>query len=156
MPTVRLAKALKIKSRIARDVADLGKTIREHNCVMEGSERPADIKQAYDSLLKKTALLAQVKSAIHIANGPILEQIFKMSEDKRTLQLLESLDTANGTKSVSPYGGEVAEYESAIDGPAALEESQRIKKQIDRLQDEIDEFNAQTDVELPQEAVDTV
>ena len=91
--------------------------------------------------------MAKTKAVIQVANGPIHEKIYEMAELRGALLFLQHLDTKGG-KNVYGYQGDLVDYEAAIDTAKASEIRSRIEERLDQLQDEVDEFNVKTTVEL--------
>lgn len=147
MPQVSLAQALKIKNRLTKEVRQLTELLNQWNSVIVGSERAIDVKASYQELKTKIESLARLKAAIQNANAPIQEKIFLLAELKGLAATLSRLNTASGPAPIG-YSGEVTEYEAALSGAQVLEEQKRITKEMNRLQDEIDTYNALTQVEV--------
>lgn len=143
MPQITLSQALKLKSRLTKEIRELTSAIERWNSVVIGAERALDIETAYNDLKKKTEKLARLKAQIQRANSPIQEKVFQLSELKGLNAFLARLNTAQGPAPVG-YSGEMAEYKAALNGAYVRQEQQRITALVDQTQDEIDAFNATT------------
>jgi hypothetical protein len=141
---MKLAKALKLKNKLAGDVARLKDLLGKQNV------RPT--KQAFDynntevlaDLRAKTEELVKVKAAIAAANSEIYDKIFRLAELKGLVVVLNGLDTRHGVfLEHGNYGGEPAEVEFV----AQLKKVQvdklvdEFQAEIQVLQDSLDEFN---------------
>ncbi|MBA4293701.1 hypothetical protein C0431_12130 [bacterium] len=149
MPNVTLARALKTKSRLASRLKELQEFIVKYNSMLEGSERAASVTEAYETYKMHALLLAQVKAAIQVANAPIQTKIFELSELRNQKVFLQRLPTTNGPANIG-YTGEIAQHEAELKGAFVNEELKVIVKRLEELQDEIDEFNAKTTLQLPE------
>lgn len=149
MPNVTLSRALKVKSRLVSRLRELQEFINKYNSLVAGAERPSSVQAAYEESRSVTQTLCEIKAAIQIANAPIQAKIFTLSETKSLKTFLQRLNTTHGTSTIG-YSGETAEYDSEIKGAYVNEEIKRITKEIESLQDQIDEFNATTLLEIPE------
>ncbi len=147
MAEISLAQALKHKNRLTKEVRQLSELVNQWNSVIVGSQRAVDVPASFQELKSKIEALARLKAAIQNANAPIQEKIFLLAELKGLHAALARLNTAAGPAPIG-YSGEVTEYEAALSGAHVLEEQRRITKDMNRLQDEIDTFNALTKVEV--------
>lgn len=151
--TVSLAKALKLKNRLAGRVTKLTQDIQTYNSVQEGAEA-TDVRARFAERAEAVTLLTALKSAISQANGPIQRDIFELAERKSEVALLAGLPTKHGVyKEGYPTGGDVtyvAQYrKSEIDGLVV-----QLEGEIDRLQDRLDAFNHETKIEVDRRAAD--
>lgn len=146
---MKLAKALKTKNRIAGQIALTQRLIEENN-VTEGENKPAhDVRALYSELRLRQVELAELKGKISNANSPISERIFKMAEMKAAIAFLRTLSTKDGKFLVEGrYGHESTErtYSATLKSTWVEEEVKKLSEMIDKLQDEIDEFNATTEI----------
>ena len=149
MSEVSLAKALKIKNKQARKVADLRKRIEQYNSVAEGTPRPFDIEATYAELVAATKLLVEVKSAINQANAPIQPHIYEMAELRGLAHFFRNLTIQDGP-AMNFYGGSVPTVYSAVMNAARTEEIVTdLENQADDLQDKVDAHNATVKIEIP-------
>lgn len=149
MPIVSIARALKTKNRLTGRIKELTEFISKWNSVVDGAERPGSVKSAYDELIQKTETLVQIKANIQIANGPVQTKIFELSELRSRKIFLQRLNTAQGAAPVG-YAGDMCNYNSEMSGAFVTEEIKNLTKRIESLQDELDEFNATTNLTIPE------
>ncbi len=149
MPTVNIARALKVKNRLTSRIKELIDFINKSNSVVVGAERAGSVKAAYDEVVQKTETLAEVKAAIQIANQPVQLKIFQLSELRSRKTFLQRLVTTQGTSAIG-YSGEVGEYDAELTGAYVAEEVKAVTKRLESIQDELDEFNAKTQIEIPE------
>jgi len=148
MPKVSLSRALKEKNRQVKRVKVLQDQIRQYNSVVAGSAKPFDVQSKFTEYEAAALKLAALKSAIQIANAPIVPKIHEMAELRGLIAFLGALDTKAG-RNVYGFQGELVDYEAAIDAAQAEHMRKRFEDRLDALQDEVDAFNASTEVELP-------
>lgn len=148
MPKITLAKALKLKNRQIKTVKGLQDQITKYNSVVKGSDNPFDVKAKFEEVKSASVKLAQIKAAIQQANAPIQERIYEMAELRGLLVFLQRLDTKSG-KSIYGYQGEVVDFEAALTAADVERAAAQIEERLDQLQDEVDAFNVNTMVELP-------
>src|SRR5262245_2272273 len=111
MPTttdITLAKALKVKNRLAGRLARLDADLKKYNSTLEGADRP-DVPTLYEARRDLVGRLVELKAAISGANGPIQRAIYELAEAKALLKLLDELNTTHG-KVMQPYQTAEAVY----------------------------------------------
>lgn len=151
---VKLYTALKSKNRLASEVKRLAAIFQRINCWEVGKESNHDPKKmltAYEEAVKK---LVKVKAAIASANTGIYEKIEKMAELKSQIVLYQSLDTKKGIykESLGDWSAKTTvevKYDCYINRESVDSLVNDAQKMINNLQDEIDEYNATTEVKLP-------
>jgi hypothetical protein len=143
MLNITLAKALKLKNRLAGKVAKLTLTVQTYNSTQESGEQ-IDVRAAFGARSDLVGRLTDLKHAIARANAPIQRGIFDLAELKAEVALLAGLNTKHGTLLEGyPNAGQVtyvAQFRKAdVD---ALTDA--LEGRIDELQDKLDTFNTQT------------
>jgi peptidoglycan hydrolase CwlO-like protein len=144
---MKLSKALKHKNKLVKEIQDLKYKISSHIVVEEGNERPYDVHALAAELNSKKKELVQLKVNIQTKNVNLLEKLYTLSELKDTLVWMKGIPT--GTNLVSEYrNGEYIKVKkiSAFSVKETDELVTAIQTQIEKLQDEIDEYNATTDI----------
>ena len=151
--TITLAKALKLKNRLAGRVTKLTQDVQNSNSVQEGAEA-VDVRARLAERAAAVGLLTDLKYAIFRANQPVQKAIFELAERKAEVALLAGLATKHGAyKEGYPTAGEVvyvAQLRKAeVDGLVL-----KLETEIDRLQDRLDGFNHETVIEVGRAVVD--
>ena len=146
---VTIARALKEKNRIAGRLAKAREQVGKENSCDKKVPRGIDVVETFaQSKVLRDRLIA-VKSAIAIANQPIVAKIIELDEVKSEIAYLNGLNVKEGVFVESNYGSRVeSEIDAVIRKPQVLEEIAVLQTRADRLQDELDEFNAMTKVEI--------
>jgi hypothetical protein len=145
---VLLAKALKVKNRQVQKVRELQQRINACNSYLEGSEPDFDANTLYQELVRETERLWQTKAAINAANAPIQPAIYELAEAKGLVTFLKGLNTQRGLQMMAYMATQPQEYASQITAQEAANRVTVIERQIDALQDRLDEHNATTLVEV--------
>lgn len=146
---MKLAKALKTKNRLAGAIAQAVKLIQESNVVEGENKAPHDVNGLVQQMVKDQEALAKLKAQISIANGPISEKIFLMAELKARIAFWRTLPTKDGTfKSEGRYMTASVDqtFHATIKANQVEDLVKDLQARIEKLQDEIDEFNAVTEV----------
>lgn len=148
---MNLAKALKHKNRLAGEISRLQKTFLSSN--YKDSRLPApplNSSDAFIQLSEKTNELVVLKTKIAAANVGIFESIERMAQIKSLLAQVEALKADDiAAQKVDPYNKECVEkYVLTPYINSAEKENIRssLQKRIEALQDEIDDYNAKTQI----------
>lgn len=146
---MKLAKALKLKNKLAGEVARLTELIRDAN-VTEGNNAPKyDVLAMYEKMIDVQEQLARLKSKIAVANAPIWDKIFRMAELKSRIAVLKTLPTKDGEFAERTYGTQTATprmYRSAIKASTVEQYLATMTESLDLLQDDVDAHNATTSI----------
>jgi hypothetical protein len=150
---VNLARLLKIKNRIASEITRKNEQIVQHNVftAVDASETPKiNIDLFVCEVQALTEDLITVKSLISRANNKIVDKIYRMSELKGSLAFYKKLNCREGKGSSFSYSlKDEVEYTIAqIKEEDKNNKIESLISEINRLQDELDEFNATHRVEI--------
>lgn len=146
---MKLAKALKQKNKLGAKLRVLQSRIQQNNSWQEGANHPYDAAEVYSEYHKVQNELVKLKVAINKANLPITEKIIRMAELKSEVGIFSYITTTKGT-----YESGRGEDKRVIIQNATYDETTKdamvegIQEEIEKLQEEIDQFNAVTDVKL--------
>lgn len=142
---IALAKALKLKNRLAGKVTKLTITVQTYNSTQQTGEQ-IDARAAYAERADLVRRLADLKHAIARANAPIQRDILELAELKAEVALLAGLNTKHGTFLEGyPAAGQVA-YVAQFRKTDVDAMTDALEARIDALQDKLDTFNAQVRV----------
>jgi hypothetical protein len=148
---MKLAKALKLKNKLAGEVAELKDLLAKQN--VRSSKQKFDYNNAevLANLRGKIDELIKTKAAIGAANAEVYDKIFRLAELKGLVTNLSTLDTRSG---VFLEGGDYGrtpmevEYNAQI-GKVELDKlAATLQSEIQSLQDSLDEFNYTRTVSL--------
>ena len=147
--SVSIARALKEKNRVAGKLAKARELVKEENSKDTKHPRGVDVRAMYDVARKLKASLVDIKAAIAVSNSPLVAKIIELDELKSEIAFLNGLNVKEGLFEESSYGGTVVrEITAVLRKQDVLEEIARLQKHADELQDELDEFNASTRIEI--------
>lgn len=149
---ITLAKALKLKNRLAGKIAKLTQTVQLYNSTQQTAEQ-IDVRAKFAERADLVRRLTDLKHTVARANAPIQRDIFDLAELKAEVTLLSALNTKHGTFLEGyPTAGTVAyvaQYRKAdVDGM-----TDALEQRIDALQDKLDTFNAQTLIAVESETI---
>ena len=142
-----IKQALKQKNKLIKQIGENTKLMQEYNSIEVGNERPYSSIILLAKITEDTKKLANLKSKIHIANTPVLEDIFLMSELKSMAQSLKKMDCTEGKSNRDRYR---LESESVKTSEISLvrrnETIKELETRIEEIQDRLDVFNATTQI----------
>ena len=146
---VTIARALKEKNRVAGRLAKARELVGRENSKDKNVPRGIDVSETYTLAKTLRDRLVSIKTAIAEANGPIVSKIIELDEVKSEISYLNGLDVKEGRFVETNYGSRIeTELEAVIRKPQVLDEVAALQARADRLQDELDEFNAATKIEI--------
>ena len=90
--------------------------------------------------------LIKIKIAIFVASTPVRENILRLGELKTKIQFIRGVNTTEGK--VSNYGDDEVEYTVVYDKIWTRNTIENCEKYIDSLQEELDQFNHLTILEI--------
>lgn len=142
-----IKQALKQKNKLIKQIGENTKLMQEYNSVEVGNERPYSSTELYGKISEDTKELARLKSRIHIANTPILNEIFLMSELKSMVQSLKKMDCTEGRSTRDRFRMESEVIKtSEISLVKRNETIKELEGRIEAIQDRLDVFNATTEI----------
>lgn len=159
---MNLAKALKTKNRLAGEVARLKAQINAFNVVRIkivnygasdekrfSRARPIDVGKAMVDLEGKVRELINLKTAIAKANVGIYQKIEEMNEAKGMITFYEAMpeDRADDIDTEEDVVTATS-WENIVTSSMKARIIETNRKLVEMLQDEIDEYNATTYIEI--------
>jgi hypothetical protein len=139
---ITLARALKLKNRLAGRLAKLDGDFENYNSVPAGTDRP-DLKLLYSERNQLVARLLELKVTLNATNQPMQRTIFELGEAKSLVALLSRTSTKHG-KVVEGYHGTEIQYTAQFRKGDIDREVRRLEVVIDRLQEQLDAFDHKT------------
>jgi hypothetical protein len=142
-----IKQGLKQKNKLVKNIAEKTKLLQQYNSVEVGNQRPYSTVVLYKQIQKETQELATLKAKIHIANTPVMEDIFWMSEMKSMIAALKKMDCTEGKSNRERFR---MESEMVLTSEISLvsrnEEIKSLESKIEEIQDKLDTFNATTEI----------
>ena len=151
MTVVTLARALKLKNRLAGQLSKLGGRAVAHNSNLVGAKNPYNSLDVFKEYEDVQAKLVEVKTSIQLANASIVRKIIEIGEVRSQISLLQGINVTEGPVHQSSYSSDteiVREYVAAIGAEKRDTMIAALELDIDNLQDDIDNHNAVTKVDL--------
>lgn len=145
---MKIAKALKIKNRLAGELNRIKALIERENSQLLANFNENKMKELSESFYNTKADLIRLKAKIQMKTAPISEKLIAIAETKDEMSFFQSLDTKDGESIVTRYGTEpnTIVYKAYYTQDDVDKKVVEIQAQIDNLQDEIDEYNATTSI----------
>ena len=141
MAEITLGKALKIKNRLAGRLAKAQADIQAYNSVPEGQADQVNVPALVQTREELVKALVDLKPAINDANREIQRDVYDLAEKKGTVQFLAGVCTRHGPlPAVYPSTTEI-NYVAALKKADVDALVARLEKEIDQLQDRLDQFN---------------
>jgi hypothetical protein len=153
---MNISQGLKEKNRAVGRINELKLKIRKNNMFLSGSQKDYNSRDLLLILQEEWAYLIALKTKIAVANLGIVDKLVKLAEAKAELDFWDDMESYSGpkenvsTRSERRGGGEYVSVEettfSTITSLEVSEEKNRVQKLIEQIQDEIDNFNATTQI----------
>lgn len=146
---MKLYKALKKRARLKGEINDLSRRLHKCNCELEGNEYREKFDTLFTEYCQKVTELTNLKVRIMKANvdGGAFLKVTKLGELKDQLSLFQSLEVKEGKVARSGYANtDVLTYKSQVGTTKKISEVKRLTAEVEKLTDELDEFNATTDL----------
>lgn len=148
---MKLAQALKVKNRLAGEIAQQQQILQRENARRNDSVSTVDRSAVYARILDLSKDLGELKAKIATANVGIYAKLERMAEMKGHVAFLTGLQKREGEE-VQFIGRDqeklVYKWDSFINQTACDEKVAALQKQIGALQDEVDAYNAATAIDL--------
>jgi hypothetical protein len=146
---MKLSQALKIKNRLAGEIAQQQQILQRENARRNDSVSTVDRSAVYTRILELSKDLGDLKAKIAKANIGVYANLERMAEMKGHVAFLTGLQKREGEE-VQFIGRDqeklVYKWDSFINQTACDEKVAALQKQIGALQDAVDTYNATTDV----------
>lgn len=145
---MNIRQALKEKNKLVKEIQDLYGRISQYNSVEVGGQRPYSSKQLMEIVNQKSNELIELKTKIHLANAPVYDKIFRLSELKSTITRIKNLDCTEGVS--NDYFSRNRENPPVKTAEISIVERDEMVKhmeeQIETLQDILDTHNQNTQI----------
>ena len=150
---ISLAKALKLKNRLAGRLNRVQEDIRGNNSVLLEQRDQTDVKKMLTERDALSEYLIELKTKIAFANNEIQERLIRIGEYKSQLTWLSSLPTRDGVERHSYQNTELT-WVAAVKKSDVLDQTKKLEAMIDQMQDEIDGYNYTKKIEVSQGMLD--
>jgi hypothetical protein len=150
---ISLAKALKLKNRLAGRLNRVQEDIRQNNSVLLEQRDQIDVQKMLTQQDALSEYLIELKTKIAFANNEIQERLIRMGEFKSKLTWLSSLPTRDGIERHSYQNTELT-WVATIKKADVDAQTKTLEALIDQIQDEVDGYNHTKKIEVPQGMLD--
>jgi hypothetical protein len=145
---ITLAKALKLKNRLTGRLARVQADVQAYNSVPAGQADQVNVPALVQAREELVGALVGLKTAINGANREAQRDIYALAEKNATAQFLAGLNTRHGPQPpVYPSTAEV-NYAAALKKAGVDDLVAGLEKEIDQLQDRLDQFNHDHRIEV--------
>ena len=144
---ISIARALKEKNRLAKEIDGLWQIVRRENSCLDTHKRTADVEKVWETIERYSDKLVELKTKIGNANrGAHLRNIHLLDETKNRLAKLAA---TNGSEDPEINCRDQQFARTAVfNEPMLLAMRRELQIEANRLQDEIDAFNAVTMIDF--------
>ena len=145
---MKLAKALKLKNKKVSEYNSTLEKMANSNTIEKDSKKHYNSKELSNLAEAQMEDLIQLKTAIHNTSAPIREKIFRIGELKSYLGYVNRLNTTEGIVKQYRGGSDVAPLVYLVDFNESekVETAKSIQDAIEELQEQMDLFNATTNL----------
>jgi hypothetical protein len=146
---MNIKQALKRKNKLVKEISVEFDRVQRYNSVMDGTERVYDPRLAMDNYVRKTNSLIALKTAIHQANAPMYDRIFRLSELKSVISKMKGVDCNHGPVLSRGGYGTPSETHQIVAVIQVIERDQIVEKleaEIEMIQEELDRWNVITEI----------
>jgi hypothetical protein len=147
---MNLSQALKQKNRLAGELVRQQQILQRENARRSDSVSTVDREAVFEKILSLSDQLGELKGAITQANVNIYPALERMAELKGRIAYLGTLPKRDGEEITSVgYNQEKLTYkwDSFITQERSDEMVAELQEQINELQDEVDAYNATTEID---------
>jgi hypothetical protein len=149
MSKVNLAKALKLKNSLVRELNRAKEILKRENVRTNKSTSKVDQAAVWALIATKTQELIALKAKITIANVGLYPLLAEMEELKSKITYVQGLPIREGVVNEG-YGERVVEvtFTSFLNQEAVDKLVEEAQARIEALQDQVDAYNATTFIEV--------
>lgn len=144
---MKIVRAMKQIKRLQGEIKELQKRAASCLNTVESNEFSENFTELLNELSEKKAKLSTLKDGVMKANisGNMFTKILQLGEMKSTIDFVRELEPKCGINE-DRYGDVKTKYISQWTVAAKNSEVQRLQSAINNLTDELDDFNAKTDI----------
>lgn len=146
---MKLAKALKVKNSLINEINTLKAILVRENSRESTSTSNVNRADIWEKILSKTDELIALKAKIATANIGIYKFLAQMEEAKSQIEYVKTIPVTDGTfEKANGYGKEPTKivYSAYIKQADVDYFISSLQKKIESLQDDIDSYNATTEI----------
>ena len=145
---ISLAQALKEKNRIIGEINSLWALVNKENSCWETHTRSIAVKETMATIEGLIQKLIELKTKIGKANEGNLENMYALEEYKSQICRFGKLDTTEDIRYRGLNDSIMEVCSAEITAPDVQQKTKALQRQCDRLQDELDAYNATHTIEF--------
>jgi len=142
---MNIKQALKLKNKLVTQIREQYEIAKAHNSIEQGNPRRYSALKAINQAEELSIELAELKTKIHLANAPVYDLIFQMSELKNQIKQLKSIPVEEG-KVTERYGSVTTIKEVELNIAERDNIVKALENKIEAIQDKLDTYNAITEL----------
>lgn len=142
---MNIKQALKLKNKLVTQIKEQYEIAKAHNSIEQGNPRRYSALKAINQAEELSIELAELKTKIHLANAPVYDLIFQMSELKNQIKQLKSIPVEEG-KVTERYGSVTTIKEVELNIAERDNLVKELENKIESIQDKLDTHNATTEL----------
>jgi hypothetical protein len=142
---MNIKQALKLKNKLVTQIKEQYEIAKAHNSIEQGNPRRYSALKAINQAEELSIELAELKTKIHLANAPVYDLIFQMSELKNQIKQLKSIPVEEG-KVTERYGSVTTIKEVELNIAERDNIVKALENKIEAIQDKLDTHNAITEL----------
>ena len=142
---MNIKQALKLKNKLVAQIKEQYEIAKAHNSIEQGNPRRYSALKAINQAEELSIELAELKTKIHLANAPVYDLIFQMSELKNQIKQLKSIPVEEG-KVTERYGSVSTIKEVELNIAERDNIVKALENKIEAIQDKLDTHNAITEL----------
>ena len=142
---MNIKQALKLKNKLVTQIKEQYEIAKAHNSIEQGNPRRYSALKAINQAEQLSIELAELKTKIHLANAPVYDLIFQMSELKNQIKQLKSIPVEEG-KVTERYGSVTTIKEVELNIAERDNIVKALENKIEAIQDKLDTHNATTEL----------
>ena len=147
---MNLAQALKQKNRLAGELVRQQQILQRENARRNDSVSEVNREEVWEKIQNLSNELGELKGKITQANVNIYPALERMAELKGRIGFIQGLQKREGEEIIPLHGDREPlkyKWESFINQTKCDELVAELQEQINDLQDEVDEYNATTQID---------
>jgi uncharacterized protein with HEPN domain len=152
MPQISLAKALKLKNRLAGRLNKVQSDIQTYNSVLAEQANQVDVPALCKLRDQIAESLVVLKTKIVFGNSEIQADLIRQGELKSKLAWLATLETRDGKERHGYQNTEVT-WVASVKKKDVDQETKKLEAEIDAIQDKLDSYNHTKKIEVSDEAL---
>jgi hypothetical protein len=143
---MNIKQALKKKNSLTGLITEQFQRANSYNSVEEGNPRPYSATDSIRNWFDLSNQLIELKTKIHLANAPVYDKIFELSELKNQVKYLKSLNCTAGVERNRWDSEKPIVKHAEINVVERDNMVKELEQRIEDIQNELDYHNQNTEI----------